>query len=163
MRQGYDADTLTSMYHSLARETFRYFDLDPSGIVPFEVRELRTFGGALNFGPPTAAMAATIFGGDERAESVVFNELVREFMYEDEAIGSMLHEIVHSMLPFTAGHGFLWANMTEEVGGWYRPTMTLRNHHILADLVGMDLSISCRPENSYPAIHPFTPPLNFTL
>ena len=126
MRIGYDAKTIRSMYASLGKEVMGYFNMDVAKLPPLSVRyvrELDFFGFETDL--PATALATTHFKRDrygrainDEAREMVFNRHFTPYLYEDEMINVIIHEICHVVAGLDAQHGSKWADCVEQVGGF---------------------------------------------
>src|SRR5690349_10529487 len=97
MRCGFTADEALSMWDSLSREVFKYYDYKekpPQGIVMEMPWILGTSLAVTSF----ANNGKFGFEADyviETSTSVGINEKVLPYMFEDELIGVLLHEAAH--------------------------------------------------------------------
>ena len=140
MQKNLSAERVTSMYNSLAREAHDFWgmDIDP---VPFTVRPAyATFFGGETFSPngalvfsdrrPSGSMAATEFVMQTRPVWINFNEFWLEYLYEDEVICSLLHELAHVYTGWetdNGGHGPVWSQSAEEIGSVGEPFFSSRS------------------------------------
>lgn len=116
-----------SLYRSLSKEVFEYFSYTPEFKIPFKIVPVLEMGAVAN-----SAIAATSFGYrvdgggplDWRMEwrmepkplAVHFNGAYLPYLYEDEVICVLLHELCHVVAGHNASHGPKWSRMAYEVG-----------------------------------------------
>jgi hypothetical protein len=122
MKVGFTPREVYTIYRSLSKEVFNYFDYQYEKPV-FRTRTMARHENSI---------AQTDFGvwawlENSPAQLVEFNRIYFPHLYEDELIGTILHELAHVVAGFRAGHTELWSDKAAEVGGHAHPVMVPRN------------------------------------
>lgn len=131
MKVGYTPMETYQMFRSLRREVFSYFNYDLP--LSFGVRDPKT--GIFNEGD----IAHCDFSDEpdkpwhfmdrvnEYASGIRVNATFLPYLYEDEMICVLLHELTHATAGFKAEHGLMWQQHAREVGAVPESHFLVRN------------------------------------
>lgn len=134
MRVGFDGRDAYNMYRPLAKEVLGYYNYE------YDTPQFRAFDYLKGktpiegFGVNASTFADTWFANPETREIdrdgpaglISFNTAYLPYMYEDELIGIILHELAHVVSGFWAQHNREWAKCSNEVGGHDQPFLIPR-------------------------------------
>lgn len=130
MKVGFTEKEFTSMYHSLSTEVFTYFgyDAEPPEFSVWDYSRGYPFNGT-TIGDTWFADFRTGLEVVPRefACDVTFNSLYLPLLWEDEAIGAIIHEAAHVVAGFHAQHSLTWSRLAAEVGGHAEAFINIRN------------------------------------
>ena len=142
MRVGFNGRDAYNMYRSLAKEVLGYYNYDAPTpkFRAFDYADTKTkyYAGTQHIGNSYATTWFVDFEAlearlDEPPSIVTFNTPYLEYMYEDELIGVIIHELAHVVTGFWTYHGEDWAACSREVGGQDQPILVLRNNDKLPE------------------------------
>ena len=132
MRFGFDEGTVHSMYRSLAREGYTYFGRDPESIPNLEISPIEHW--MTSKANPT--IMQTSFDNymnpwvseveRNTATGIRVNSHYLDYLYEDEMIVALLHEVAHAHAGLDAQHGPEWARAADEIGSLGQPQLQIR-------------------------------------
>lgn len=135
MKKNLSIPKVHSLYNSLAREAWEFWGRHDSAPKLFikGIYHSFLFGDTDEYFPgaqPSGSIASTEFESwdAETADCILLNQFYLPYMYEDEVIVALLHELAHAHAGLAAQHGPIWQRAAEEIGSMPEHFMVTRAH-----------------------------------
>lgn len=131
MRQGFTSGEVLDRMHSLYQPTMDFFGHKQekpeffirNGADPWYVGTMAS----TSFRPRGYSHDEDYYGEPTRhATAVVANDVWFPYLYEDELIGVILHELAHVVVGIEEMHGPVWSMAAQEIGGHYQQHIAIR-------------------------------------
>ena len=141
MQVGFTADETTDLFNNLKAEVFEFFGHEHPlsfGVRPFDsgIFTAETIAHCNFSTTPDMPYTPGVTQLTEVAAAIRVCDRYLPFLYEDELVHILLHELVHATLPLSAQHGGTWQRRTEQVGGIPLDYFVIRNYMEMYDGIG---------------------------